>query len=313
MNPLSSIYGGVARLRNAAYDRGWRRIHRLAGPVVSVGNVSTGGSGKTPFVMTLGEALKRRDIKFDVLSRGYGRKTQGTRLVDPAGSAAEYGDEPLLIARKLQIAVIVGEDRYAAGRYAEERFGPQLHLLDDGFQHRRLARDFDIVILSEGDIHDQLLPAGRLREPMDSLQRADAIVLEGDMEMPRETTGKMIWRIRRGIDLDCAFRRPIAFCGIARPQRFFDQLHEHGVEPAATRVFRDHHAYTTTDVQSLLAQKARCGADGFICTEKDETNLGAAKELLQPFAVARVTMDLSHGDDAMDALLKAIPGRHRRS
>ena len=130
--------------------------------------MSVGGSGKTPFVLLLGELLKARAIKFDVLSRGYGRQTRGVALVDPAGSAHNFGDEPLLLARRLGIPVIVGESRYRAGVFAEKKFGPQLHLLDDGFQHRSLARDFDIVLLTPEDIRDSLLPAGRLREPLTS-------------------------------------------------------------------------------------------------------------------------------------------------
>src|SRR5580698_8881757 len=141
----SGIYGAAIAARNGLYERGWLSARRLQGPVVSVGNLSAGGSGKTPFVILLGELLKARGIRFNVLSRGYGRKSTGVLLVDPAGLAQEFGDEPLLIARKLQVPVIVGEDRYRAGRFAEAKLGPQLHLLDDGFQHRALARDFDIV------------------------------------------------------------------------------------------------------------------------------------------------------------------------
>jgi tetraacyldisaccharide 4'-kinase len=177
LNPLSSIYGLAVRARNALYDRRGLRARRLDGPVVSVGNLSAGGSGKTPFVMLLGELLQSRGVKFDVLSRGYGRKSRGVLLVDPSGLPQEFGDEPLLIARRLQVPVIVGEDRYEAGRFAEARFGAQLHLLDDGFQHRALARDFDIVLVTPQDASDRLLPAGRLREPLSALGRADAVVL----------------------------------------------------------------------------------------------------------------------------------------
>ena len=126
MNPLASIfggipggiYGGIVGVRNAFYDRGVLRARRLQGPVISVGNLSAGGSGKTPFVMLLGALLKARQIQFDVLSRGYGRSTRGVLLVDPAGLPPQFGDEPLLIARRLQVPVIVGEDRYQAGRFA---------------------------------------------------------------------------------------------------------------------------------------------------------------------------------------------------
>ena len=176
-NPLSAVYGAVVGVRNALYDRRWLRSRSLEGTVTSVGNISTGGSGKTPFVILLGELLKARGIRFDVLSRGYGRATRGVLLVDPGGLPRDFGDEPLLIARRLQTPVVVGEDRYEAGRFAESRFGAQIHLLDDGFQHRGLARDFEIGLVTPDDARDRLLPAGRLREPLRSLERADAIVL----------------------------------------------------------------------------------------------------------------------------------------
>src|ERR1700727_1695903 len=168
-NPLSAIYGAVVGGRNALYDRDLLRARHLQGGVISVGNLSSGGSGKTPFVVLLGGLLKARGIRFDVLSRGYGRKSRGVLLVDPGGLATDFGDEPLLLARLLQAPVIVGEDRFQAGRFAESRFGPQIHLLDDGFQHRGLARDFDIVLVAPEDARDSLLPAGRLRERLRAL------------------------------------------------------------------------------------------------------------------------------------------------
>ena len=192
MNPLSALYGASVKARNDLYDRGALKIRRMPGPVVSIGNLTVGGSGKTPFLITLGELLKARGIGFDVLSRGYGRATKGVGLVDPEGSPRDFGDEPLLIARKLQVPVIVGEDRYAAGQFAEEKFGPQLHLLDDGFQHRRLARDFDIVLITPTDAGDSLLPTGRLREPLSSLSRADAVVLTNDGVEPGTPDRKAI-------------------------------------------------------------------------------------------------------------------------
>src|SRR6478736_7536612 len=126
MSPLSSLFGLGVRARNALYDRGLARTQKLSGQVVSIGNLSVGGSGKTPFVLLLGELLKARGLKFDILSRGYGRKTQGVLLVDPAGTSHDFGDEPVLMARRVGVPVIVGEDRYKAGLFAEKTFGPQL-------------------------------------------------------------------------------------------------------------------------------------------------------------------------------------------
>ncbi|PYV49254.1 MAG: tetraacyldisaccharide 4'-kinase, partial [Acidobacteria bacterium] len=126
--------------------------------------------------------LKQRGIAFDVLSRGYGRETHGTMAVAPNGTSLDFGDEPLLIAQRLGCPVIVGESRYQAGVLAEKKDDSTIHILDDGFQHRSLARDFDIVLLTSEDLHDQLLPAGRLREPLSSLRRADAVVLTEEID-----------------------------------------------------------------------------------------------------------------------------------
>jgi tetraacyldisaccharide 4'-kinase len=312
LNPLSSIYGGVVEVRNALYDRRWLRARRLQGAVISVGNISAGGSGKTPFVLLLGELLKARGIKFDVLSRGYGRKSKGVRMVDPAGLPQEFGDEPLLIARKLQMPVVAGESRYEAGLFAEARFGPQLHLLDDGFQHRALARDFDIVLVTPQDAADRLLPAGRLREPLHALWRADATVLTsgaGAESFPLE--GKLVWRARRGITPQSVPPRPVVFCGIARPQNFVLQLRAANIEPVAEAFYRDHHAYSEKDVRELRALKQRSEAGGFVTTEKDAVNLGPYLSALEPLSVVPVKMELSDAANAVDSMLRKIEERKR--
>ncbi|HMC44610.1 MAG TPA: tetraacyldisaccharide 4'-kinase [Caballeronia sp.] len=222
MNPLSAIFGAGVSMRNALYDRGIFQVNKLARPVVSIGNISVGGSGKTPFVVALGELLKQRGIAFDVLSRGYGRSSTEIAVIDPNGSPAQFGDEPLLIAHKLQVPVIVGADRYQAGLVAENRFSGKLHLLDDGFQHRRLHRDFDIVLLPAEDYGGVLLPAGRLREPLAALRRADAVVLPDPLEQSPDVT--RVWIVRRRIEFSDAGGTLVAFCGIGRPRQFFDGL-----------------------------------------------------------------------------------------
>jgi tetraacyldisaccharide 4'-kinase len=306
MNPLATLFGVAVGLRNALYDRGVLPARRLQRPVISVGNLSVGGSGKTPFVILLGELLRARGIRFDVLTRGYGRRSRGVALVDPKGSAREFGDEPLLIARRLSVPVVVAAERYQAGVFAERRFAPQLHLLDDGFQHRQLARDFDIVLVAPEDLGDRLLPAGRLRETISALRRAHAVVLPPDF--PAESlplAGAHVWRLQRGLQAEPLPPRPVAFCGIARPQRFFSQLRAAGVELAAEAIFRDHHEYTRADVAGLLKTKQRVSAGGFVTTEKDAVNLGALLAELQPAASARVVMELADAQGALEtALLK---------
>jgi tetraacyldisaccharide 4'-kinase len=315
LNPLSGIYGAAVSLRNSLYDRRLVVARSLQGPVISVGNLSTGGAGKTPFVILLGELLKARGIKLDVLSRGYGRNTRGLLLVDPGGSPREFGDEPLLISRRLQVPVVVGENRFEAGCFAEQRFGPEFHLLDDGFQHRRLARDFNIVLVTPEDARDRLLPAGRLRESLRSLRRADAVALtSGASAESFPLSGKTVWRLRRGIvtGTQPAPSRPVVFCGIARPQNFLLQLRTAGIDPVAEAFFRDHHAYTEKDVRELLQIQQRSSADGFVTTEKDAVNLGGYFSALAPLAVIPVKMELADAANAVDNMLRTIEERRRR-
>lgn len=307
MNLLSSIYGIIAQLRNDLYDREVLKQRRLAQPVISVGNLSIGGSGKTPFVILLGELLKTRNVRFDVLSRGYGRLTRGVLVVDPTGAADDFGDEPLLIARRLGCPVIVGEDRYEAGVLAEKTFGSQLHILDDGFQHRSLARNFDIVMLTPEDVHDRLLPIGRLREPADALRRANAVVITQQVDLNKLSIfDKPVWIVQRGISISSVPDRPIVFCGIARPQNFAKQLQEMGIDVSATKFYRDHHRYSEQDAHDLVQLKHKNGSEGFITTEKDAINLGRHIEQIGSVAIAKVTMELDHPDTALDTIFRVI-------
>ncbi len=307
MNPLSGLYGAASGLRNSLFDRGVLQPRRLEQPVISVGNLSAGGAGKTPFVIALGDLLKARRISFDVLSRGYRRKTRGVLVVEPDGSAADFGDEPLLIARRLGIPVIVGERRYEAGRVAERKFQPQLHILDDGFQHRSLFRDFEIVLLTADDFHDRLLPSGRLREPLSSLERADAVVLPTGLSAERPALRqKPVWRVERELILPNLPPAPIAFCGIARPEQFFAQVRVAGITPAAQLSFGDHHTYDRRDVQRPHAERTKHQAGGFLTTEKDAVNLGALHGELEPLAIAVLKLILEHPDDVVDTMLARI-------
>jgi tetraacyldisaccharide 4'-kinase len=314
VNPLSALYGAGIDIRNRLYDRGTFRAKRLQAPVVSIGSISAGGAGKTPFVILLGGLLKQRGMAFNVLSRGYGRKTKGVLLVDSAGTPQEFGDESLLIARKLGVPVIVGEDRYQAGQFAEEKFGLQAHLLDDGFQHRGLARDFDIVLITQRDLHDTMLPKGRLREPLSSLARASAMVfMDGaSSDGIAVRAGQYVWRVSRSIVAPETKDACFAFCGIARPENFFTGLGDTGVRVAGTRAFPDHHAYTARDVESLFKLGQESGATAFITTEKDAVNLGANINRLRPLHVVPVRMQFENaaetvaGVDAAATVVEAM-------
>ncbi len=307
MKLLAGMFGTGVRARNTLYDRGLLKARRLARPVVSVGNISVGGSGKTPFVLLLGELLTKRGITFDVLSRGYGRQSRGVRVVEPGGSPSDFGDEPLLIARRLDVPVVVGEDRYDAGRAAEQRFEARLHLLDDGFQHRQLARDFDIVLVTPDDARDCLLPRGRLREPLAAVRRADAVVLTSGAAAENFLLGgKLVWRARRGILPKNVPPKPVAFCGIARPKNFLTQLRVAGIEPAAEAIYKDHHQYEAADIEELLHLKMRSEAGGFVTTEKDAINLGGYFSLLKPMAIVPVRMELENPENCVDAIMERV-------
>ena len=206
--------------------------------------------------------------------------------------------------------MVVGETRFAAGQFAENKFGPQLHLLDDGFQHRALARDFDIVLVTPEDASDHLLPAGRLREPLSSLCRAHAVVFKGDASPDNfPVDQKLVWRVRREILARNVPPRPVAFCGIARPKNFFQQLQALGIENAAEAVYPDHHVYTEQDVRDLLQLKVRSEAGGFVTTEKDEINLGNYIYQLQGLTVVPVKMELLDAANVVDTMLRIVHER----
>lgn len=308
MNPFSMIFGAVVGVRNGLYERHIFKSRKLARPVVSVGNLSVGGTGKTPFVVMLGELLKARGIPVDVLSRGYGRESTEVSIVDPEGSRDQFGDEPLLIARKLRVPVVVGADRHQAGLLAESKFPEtRLHLLDDGFQHRRLHRDFDIVLVADEDVGEHLLPAGRLREPFSSLRRADAVVLASNSSLP--LPAKSIWRVRRQVHFLGLEKRLVAFCGLARPEQFFAGLKKLGMDLAASIVFPDHHRYTQTDIDRLIQTLGKTGADGFISTEKDAINLGPLVKQLRSFETASLELELEDTEQRIGELLNLLEQR----
>jgi tetraacyldisaccharide 4'-kinase len=310
MNPLSAIFGAGVAIRNALYDGRVFQVKKLARPVVSIGNISVGGSGKTPFVIALGQLLGERGIAFDVLSRGYGRTSTETAVVEPNGSPEQFGDEPLLIAQKLQVPVIVGADRYRAGLLAEKKFFSKLHLLDDGFQHRQLHRDFDIVMLPAEDQKDSLLPIGRLREPLTALKRADAVVLPDSPA--RELRIKNVWRARRVVDIPAASGKMIAFSGIGRPKQFFDALKSANQEITDPITFRDHHRYDQRDVDRLLDLKKQTSAESFVTTEKDLINMGALSSQLSPLLAAKLRIELESPQQVVIEIIKTIEQRSRQ-
>jgi len=313
LRPLSRAYGAAVAMRNALYDAGSIKAKRLRLPVVSVGNLTAGGAGKTPLVIALVQALARRGYACDVLSRGYGRRTHGVMTVDVRCTAEESGDEPLLIAQRTGVPVYVGESRFAAGLQAERDASSageeRIHILDDGMQHRQLTRQFEIVMLAGTEGGDHLLPEGRLREPLRNISRADAVVVASGAAVPEAARGKARWRVFRIVDVPRTIAHPVAFCGIARPQRFFDDLRSAGVAPAYSFAFRDHQRFTEREIRQLLQWRDMYRAGGFITTEKDRVRLGRFVEVLKPLEVVRLDLQLEDEDRAVAAILSAIAAR----
>ena len=315
MNPLSALFGKVVAARNRAYDSGRFTPQQLRGPVISVGNLSVGGSGKTPFVIALGEWLQQRSIPFDILSRGYKRQSTGVLRVDPNGSAEDFGDEPLMMARRLGVPVWVGKTRFAAGSAAEAEYGPRLHLLDDGFQHRALARQFDILLLSDRDFDDTLLPVGRLREPLESMHRADAVVLLENAVLGNATVfhgfAGRVWTVRRRLILpDPLPKQPLVVCGIARPEPFFAELRALGVQPAREVAYADHQQYTMANVQTIERLARQLGADALLTTEKDHVKLAPlVADINLPLQMARLVTEVKDADPVFTEMLQVVRER----
>ncbi len=215
--PLVPLYGAALAVKRGMFRLGWLQQHRLPNPVISVGSVSAGGAGKTPMVLLLAKMLRQRGYAVRILTRGYKRGSAVTTRVEPFDDAAWYGDEPVLLAQQSGVPVFVGADRYEAGVLAERNEPSEklvVHLLDDGFQHRQLARDVDIVLLTKEDVEDALLPAGNLREPLAALADADIVVLrEEEVDSLRSVVSGLswkkapvIWVIRRRLSLGRAER-----------------------------------------------------------------------------------------------------------
>jgi tetraacyldisaccharide 4'-kinase len=314
--PLVPFYGSALAFREFRLLFGMEQVRRLRWPVVSVGNLSTGGSGKTPLTIALAKLLTGRGFSVDVLSRGYGREVQLTAKVNPDGAAEEFGDEPLLIARETGCPVYVAPKRYEAGLLAEARVQqeshrPVVHLLDDGFQHRQLARDVDILILDRRDWKDGLLPAGNLREPLKAARRASVIAipanessLEG--ELRRWGWRGPVWRLCRKMEVLSVNGPVVAFCGIARTEQFFDGLAAAGLNLVGRSAFHDHHRYTARDLDRLVASARAFGATALVTTEKDSVRLEklafALPESL-PVRTAHLRIEIQDQAGAIDWLL----------
>ena len=316
MSIASSLYAVAARTRRAWYAArpDWRR--RLERPVISVGNVAVGGSGKTPTVAHVAKLLVDLGERPAILTRGYARAkvsdgvtvvSDGTRLMADVDRA---GDEPLMLARQLPtVPVLVSADRYLAGLLAERRLGCTVHVLDDGFQHFQLERELDLVIVSPDDVEQPLtLPAGGLREPLDVVRCASALLVSGADHAQASALGAAVgvpevFRLRRFVDRPrlvepagrvvspAAGTRILAVAGLARPGRFFADLAESGWTVASEMSFGDHHRFTHPDLARIVAEMRAVRAVMVVTTEKDLVRLLPLRPL--PMPVAWVPMQVA--------------------
>ena len=315
--PLTPLYAAGLALKNTLRDASFLPTRNLHKPVISIGSLSAGGAGKTPVVIMLARLLQLHHHAVDILSRGYGRASQAVAHVpfDFFASAALYGDEPVEMMRA-GIHVYVGADRQAAGLLAEATHKVAVHLLDDGFQHRRLGRQLDIVLLTGEDVADHLLPAGNLREPLSAVRRAQVVILREE-EAPALTsivhsrTSAEIWQIRRELVFQEELTRPFAFCGIARPENFLAMLRAAGHSPVDQLVFPDHHPYTEQDISRIVAAAKAAKADGIYLTEKDAVKLSQQwhqhLQTVGPVHAPTLRVELLDTYSALQTLERVLP------
>lgn len=333
----SLIYRLIIDLRNRLYDRQILKSFRLPCPVISVGNITVGGTGKTPCVIGLARMLQQNGFTCAVISRGYGGKNpQPVNIVSDGNSvllgAERAGDEPLLIARSLPgIPVITGAKRTLTGQAAIERLGSNVLICDDALQHRQIVRDIDIVLLdAEKPLgNGYLLPRGSLREPKDGLKRADCIILtragvtkplHPEIDAIVSRAGIPVFRaahqfkelIRpgenhvRGQNVLMG-KKVCAFCGIAQPASFKKLLIEAGSEVLSFMEFPDHYTYDRNDLQTLKNHFLKFHADYWITTEKDAMRLEAHPEFLKTLCILRVEMEIKPSEPSFeDFILKRL-------
>jgi len=326
---LSSVYLLGYTIRKSFYGLGLIQVKELKAKVISVGNLTLGGSGKTPFVLYLAKRLKQKGMNFAILTRGYKRRSKTTkelkRIDSPGIKWEEVGDEPFLLSNHLpEIPVIIDKDRYNSGKIALDRYKAKVLILDDGFQHWRLKRNLDILMIDSSiDLEkEKLFPLGRLREPLSSLKRAGIFILNrADQSIhkdktklllqkfkPRspivesilEVTSVLNWKNKTKTDLDSLKgKKGLAFCGIGNPSSFERTLRFLGVEILNAFFFLDHYIYSRKDLFSLEEERKKVGADFLFTTEKDSIRLPETKDPQIPLLVVNVELKIISGEEKL--------------
>ena len=297
LTPLKLLYSIATELRNCLYDKKILKSTGLEIPVISVGNITAGGTGKTPFAIALANMLVNREFRPAIITRGYKRKSNGQVIVSKGGgpmvNATESGDEPYLMAKKTAgVVIIANADRVVAGRTAHQQFGCDIIIADDCFQHRQLARDVNILLWDaySSPVEEKLLPVGRLRESFKHLNRADILVLTRTNNPEQNyidffhhfglecyySPTKITGISAQNREIDPKFLRNkkfLAFCGLGNHQQFFDTVKT--LQPSAmiTAKFPDHHKYSDTEMDKIFARSIGENCDFIITTEKDKTNI----------------------------------------
>lgn len=306
--PLSIVFRALSLLRRLAYRSGWLPVQCLAVPVIVVGNISVGGTGKTPLVLWLAECLRRHGLRPGIVSRGYGGRATHPQLVRPESDSVQSGDEPLLLARQSHCPVWAGRDRAAAGQ-ALLSAHPECDVIisDDGLQHYRLARDVEIVVVDGQRMFGNgfLLPAGPLREGMWRLRRADAVVVNGGAEFSdgahfrMSLQGDVLRNLRTGATVrahEFAGKKLHAFAGIGHPRRFFEHLQGLGLK-FESHPFPDHHAYRPEDLDWP-------DADALMMTEKDAVKCASFADDRYWVLPVQAELDPSFGQKILELLRK---------
>ncbi len=340
--PASLLYGLVVRIRNRMYDRGLLASHALDAMVISVGNVTVGGTGKTPFVQCIARFLSEKGLSVAVISRGYGGKRKGVVVVSDGQSvlsdAMTAGDEPVLLAKTLPrgIPVVVSPDRFKAGAYAIERFKSRVLVLDDAFQHRRMRRNMDIVLL-RGEKpfgNGWLLPAGPLREPLSAFSRAHALIVTGTKKDISRDESRMLSRLARRVPVYFSEHRAVgwvkhdtgelaepdrlkgvrvlAFAGIGNPESFKLSVRQTGAVLSGMITYRDHHPYSDDDIRRLVRDAEKSGAGAAVTTEKDGVRIREWRGPL-PLYCLRIRMEADAALKEMISRIGSIPTRERQS
>jgi tetraacyldisaccharide 4'-kinase len=340
--PFTLPYGAAAHLRARAYRKGILKSHHLDGVVISVGNLTTGGTGKTPMVLWIAERLLAEGKNVGILSRGY----RGEKIAPPSVNKSQAatnagakivsrsGDEVRMLQSRLgnRVQFGVGANRYEQGRELAKR-GVNWFILDDGFQHLQLARDVDIVLIDATNPFSggRLLPSGHLREPRSALARADIIVITRNTHAPaiesaiRRDSAAPIFYARPKLDAIHSFTegqiagavtsealpKLFAFCGIGNPAAFLDDLRTWGLDVVGHKFFPDHHRYTDNDDQEILQLASDAGASGLICTEKDLYNLHAIYYGKLPTFYCSISMQIDNPDVFWRTVLATAESRRK--